>query len=67
MLKFKTDVLKLLKDAGYSTYRLRKEKIIGEATIQRIREYTIPSLDNLDWLCATLQLQPEDLVEYVDE
>lgn len=67
MLRFKVDVLKLLKESGYSTYRLRKEKIIGESTIQKLRECKIPSLDNLDWLCATLHLQPEDLIEYVDK
>ena len=36
-IKYKIDVLEALKAAGYSTYRLRKDKLIGEATIQWIR------------------------------
>jgi 4-hydroxy-tetrahydrodipicolinate reductase len=35
---YKIDVLKALKEAGYNTSRLRKDKIMGEATIQKIRE-----------------------------
>lgn len=31
------DTLSRLAEAGYSTYRLRKERILSESTIQRIR------------------------------
>ena len=34
-IKYKIEIMKALKDAGYSTYRLRKEKILGEATLQK--------------------------------
>ena len=37
MLKYKIDILEKLKENGYSTYKLRKDKIIGEAQIQKIR------------------------------
>ena len=37
MIVCKIDVLAALKSAGYSSYRLRKEKIMGEATMQKIR------------------------------
>ena len=33
----KLNTLARLSEAGYSTYRLRKEKILSESTIQRIR------------------------------
>lgn len=29
-IRYKIDVLNALKEAGYSTYKLRKEKILGE-------------------------------------
>ena len=37
MLRYKIDVLKELKNNGYSTYRLRNDKLMGEAQIQKIR------------------------------
>ena len=37
MIRYRFDILEALKEAGYSTYRLRKEKIMGEALIQKIR------------------------------
>ena len=36
-IKYKIDVLAALKSAGYSTYRLRKEKILAESTMQQFR------------------------------
>lgn len=38
MLKYKIDVLESLKEAGYTTTRLRNEKLLGENAIQYIRE-----------------------------
>ena len=33
---YKLDVLSALKEAGYNTNRIRKEKLIGEAMLQKI-------------------------------
>ena len=38
MIKYKIDILKELKSAGFTTYRLRKEKLLSEGTVQKIRE-----------------------------
>lgn len=37
-VKYKIDVLAALKDAGYSTYKLRRDKLLGESVIQQIRD-----------------------------
>jgi len=37
MIVTKAGILERLKQAGYSTYRLRIEKIIAEGTLQAIR------------------------------
>lgn len=63
-IKYKIDVLEALKAAGYSTYKLRKDKLIGEATIQRIRGGEPVSWENIATLCALLDCQPGDLLEY---
>ena len=67
MLRIKIDILSLLKEAGYSSYRLRKENILAQSTIQKFRDHKMISAETLDWLCDVLQLQPGDIIEYVKD
>lgn len=67
MLKYKIDVLQKLNDAGYSTYRLRKEKLIGEANIQNLRENKVVGIHAVDMICGLLEIQPGDLLEHEKE
>ena len=64
---YKADILKLLKDAGYNTNRLRKEKLMGEATIQKIRNGELISWANINTICQLLNCQPGDLVKYYED
>lgn len=66
-IQFKVDVLKALKDGGYSSYRIRKEKIFGQREMQNIREGTMVSLTVVSKICHLLQCQPGDLLEYVED
>lgn len=66
-ISYKMDVLAVLKAAGYSTYRIRKEKLLGEATLQCLREGKPVSWDNISTICALLNCQPGDIMEYVPE
>lgn len=63
-IQYKIDVLSELKKNGYSTYRLRKERILGEATIQKIRQGELVSWDNISTICRLLNCQPGDIVKY---
>lgn len=66
-LVYKIDVLQALKDKGYNTNRLRKEKILAESTIQKLRENKPISWANIAQICKLLNCQPGDLMEYVEE
>ena len=67
MLKYRVNVMEELKKAGYSSYRLRKEKVLGEATLQKIRVgSTTLTLESLGVICDILHCQPGDLVEWVE-
>ena len=66
MLSYKIDILPALKAMGYTTTKLRAEKLIAEATIQNIRGKKPISWANIDKLCELLQCQPGDILEYVD-
>ena len=66
-LRYKVDVLAELNAHGYSTYRLRKEKLLGEATIQKMRTSSGVSWESIETLCRLLNCQPGDLIEYIKD
>lgn len=66
-IRYKIDILAALKEAGYNTTRLRKEKLLSEGMIQSLREDKYISLQNLSKICELLDCQPGDLIEYVKE
>lgn len=67
MLRYKIDILGKLKEMGYTSYKLRKDKIIGEAQIQKIRTGELASKETLNTICKLLKCQPGDILEYVEE
>ena len=64
---YKIDILVALKEAGYNTNRIRKEKLLSEGVLQSLREKKYISMENLSRVCALLNCQPGDLIEYVQE
>lgn len=66
-LKYKLDILDALKEKGYSSYSLRKEKLLSESTIQKLREGEGVSWDNLNTLCKLLECDISDILEYQKE
>lgn len=65
MFVYKIDVLETLKEAGYNTSRLRKEKLISESQIQHIRQNKMIGIKTLEKLCFLLNTQPNDIIEFV--
>jgi len=65
-LKYKANILAQLKAAGYSTYRIRKDKLLSESTVQKLRNKEPVSWENIATICRLLGCQPGDILEYVD-
>ena len=61
---YKINVLQALKEKGYNTNKIRKEKIIGEAMLQKMRQGRMVSWATFETLCALLDCQPADLIAY---
>lgn len=66
-IQYKVDILAWLKQAGYSTYKIRKGKIMSESTLQKFRNNEIVTPEIIAQLCELLHCQPGDLLEYVNE
>ena len=67
MLRFKIDIIKALKEKGISTYIMRKDKILSESTIQKLREGKGITWENIDTICKLLECQPGDIIEYIPD
>lgn len=67
MISYKIDVLDALKNAGYSTYKIRKNKIFGERELQNFRQNIVVYNQCLDRLCCLLHCQPGDLLQYTPD
>ena len=63
-MRYKVDILAALKEKGYNTTRIRRDKIIGEQMLTKIRNREMCSWAVMCKLCELLQCQPGDLVEY---
>ncbi len=61
-------LLDKLKEKGYTTYRIRKEKLLGQRTLTALK-HGEGNIDNktLEKFCELLGCQPGDLMEYVPE
>lgn len=66
-MKYKFDVLEALRAVGYTSYRIRRERLFAESTMQKFREGKPVSTDNIGTLCALLGCQPGDILEYVPD
>ena len=66
-IRYKGDILGALKEKGYTTARLRKEKVFGEKTMQDFRTKAEIPYKTLNKLCAMLECQPGDFLEYVPD
>ena len=65
MFRYKVDIISRLKEAGYSTYRLQKEKLLATTTLVKLRNgNTTITLESLNAICDRLECQPGDLLEW---
>ncbi len=67
MLAYKINVLESLKEAGYNTTRLRKEKLLNESAIQYLRDGKPVGAKALNSICMLLDMQPGNILKYVED
>lgn len=65
--KYKIDIMEALSKAGYSSTRLRREKLLGESYMTQLRRGEMVSWAAFGTVCGLLNCQPGDLIEYVED
>lgn len=65
-IKYKK-LFELMKERGLTTYEIRKENIISQSTLQKMRENKDVSTKSIAALCKQLRCQPGDILSYEDE
>lgn len=61
------DIIKKLKDAGYNSTVIRKNNILPQSVLQRLRDGKPITTDTIDTICRLTGLNVGDLIEYVDD
>ena len=59
-------LFQLMKECGLTTYKIRKENIIGQATLQSLKNNEPVSTETISNLCRVLHCQPGDIMDYVE-
>ena len=59
---YRIDILAELKNKGYNTTRLRKERLLSEGMIQSLRDHKPISWNNIEKICMLLNCQPGDIL-----
>lgn len=60
-------ILEMLKNRGYNSNKIAKEKLLSAVTMQRLREDKMISIESLGKVCDILEVQPHILVKNVTE
>ena len=67
MLQYKIDVIAELAKVGINTTTAKKTGIFGQEAMKKFKDgNTNITLDNLNRLCAVLEMQPRDIIKYIE-
>ncbi len=65
MFFYKIDILGELSKHGYTSTRMRNEKILSESTMQNLRNGKGITTDTINTICIILRCQPSDIIEII--
>ena len=66
MIQYKIDICAALKEEGYTSYSLGKERKLSHNTWAKLNKGELVSLEAIGKVCHLLHKQPGDLIEFVN-
>lgn len=64
MIVYSKNIIEELGKKGYTTYKIKQERIFNQTQLQQLRDNKLLTQDNLNKLCELLECQPGDILEY---
>jgi len=67
VLKYKIDIGDALERIGFNAYKAKTTKLLSQDTLKKVKsDDTNISLKSLNSICMLLDMQPKDLLMYVE-
>lgn len=66
MLTYKIDVIVALKESGYNSTRILKENVLSQSAMQKLRKGEMIGIKTLEQLCELLDMQPGNIIKYIE-
>ena len=60
-------VLERLKEAGYNSGRIMREKLLSQATMVALRHNQPVNTTTIDTICRLIKCQPGDIMRYIED
>ena len=60
-------IMKMLSENGWTSYRIRNEKVLPEGTLSRIRSGKPITTSTIDTICRLCHCQPGDILRYAPD
>lgn len=67
MLTYKIDVIATLKESGYNSTKILRDSVISQSAMQKFRKGEMVGIKTLEQLCRILDMQPGNIIKYVEE
>ena len=67
MIVYKIDVIETLKESGYNSTRILRENLVSQSAMQKIRQGEMVGIKTLEILCRLLDMQPGNIIKYVED
>ena len=63
MYYYKIDIVQALSDKGYNSYRIKKDNLMSQGTLKKLKNKENVTLETLNSICCMLRCNIEDIIE----
>lgn len=65
MYYYKIDVVQALAEKGYNSYKIKKDNLMSQGTLKKLKEKQNVTLETLNSICCMLRCNIEDVIKIV--
>ena len=67
MFVYKIDVLQKLKEKGYRSSDIQRNKLLAQKAMQQLRHGEMVGIISLEKICSLLELQPGSIIKWIPD